>query len=367
MKLGRNEPCWCGSGKKYKKCHLGRENQESLNPGHIHRQLAGFYNKKFCSVPESMKSKCSGKIIKAHSVSKSSSLKAIAKNGHVLSTFGSVRESKGNVLFEPVKVGINKASTFTGFCADHDKKLFSPIEDCEFQPNETNCFLVAYRALARELFVKLHSEEMFELVKDLDRGKSILRQYAVQKIGNHFSSNNDLTKSDLNYIKTHFDKMLISSSYEALQHYVFVLDSPPQVMASACFGPIIDFQGDIIQEFSKKHEEVPDYMIVNVFSSGSKGYIVLSWLSEHKESCIKFINSLYRSPSIEDSLTKFIFTTIENVYFSEVWWEHLSDSNRDEILSSIRQGVSQPTYNDSLITQSSFNTFAVSDSRMINY
>jgi preprotein translocase subunit SecA len=20
-KLGRNEPCWCGSGKKFKKCH----------------------------------------------------------------------------------------------------------------------------------------------------------------------------------------------------------------------------------------------------------------------------------------------------------------------------------------------------------
>jgi hypothetical protein len=24
LKPGRNEPCWCGSGKKYKKCHLGR-------------------------------------------------------------------------------------------------------------------------------------------------------------------------------------------------------------------------------------------------------------------------------------------------------------------------------------------------------
>ncbi len=23
-KLGRNEPCWCGSGKKYKKCHLNK-------------------------------------------------------------------------------------------------------------------------------------------------------------------------------------------------------------------------------------------------------------------------------------------------------------------------------------------------------
>jgi preprotein translocase subunit SecA len=24
-KIGRNDPCPCGSGKKYKKCHLGRE------------------------------------------------------------------------------------------------------------------------------------------------------------------------------------------------------------------------------------------------------------------------------------------------------------------------------------------------------
>jgi len=24
-KLGRNAPCWCGSGKKYKKCHLPLE------------------------------------------------------------------------------------------------------------------------------------------------------------------------------------------------------------------------------------------------------------------------------------------------------------------------------------------------------
>lgn len=26
-KLGRNEPCWCGSGKKYKKCHEEFDNK----------------------------------------------------------------------------------------------------------------------------------------------------------------------------------------------------------------------------------------------------------------------------------------------------------------------------------------------------
>jgi hypothetical protein len=25
QKLGRNDPCWCGSGKKYKRCHLRRD------------------------------------------------------------------------------------------------------------------------------------------------------------------------------------------------------------------------------------------------------------------------------------------------------------------------------------------------------
>ena len=29
QKLGRNEPCWCGSGKKYKKCHLRSDEEQS--------------------------------------------------------------------------------------------------------------------------------------------------------------------------------------------------------------------------------------------------------------------------------------------------------------------------------------------------
>jgi hypothetical protein len=34
-KVGRNDPCWCGSGKKYKKCHLGKDaasEQQRLRP-----------------------------------------------------------------------------------------------------------------------------------------------------------------------------------------------------------------------------------------------------------------------------------------------------------------------------------------------
>lgn len=28
---GRNEPCWCGSGAKYKKCHLDEDEKKGRN------------------------------------------------------------------------------------------------------------------------------------------------------------------------------------------------------------------------------------------------------------------------------------------------------------------------------------------------
>ncbi len=34
--LGRNDDCWCGSGRKYKKCHLA-EDEKKLRPQQIVR------------------------------------------------------------------------------------------------------------------------------------------------------------------------------------------------------------------------------------------------------------------------------------------------------------------------------------------
>lgn len=130
MRLGRNQPCWCNSGIKYKKCHYNRESQKPVSEAEIYQASNKFYSSKSCSVPDAMKHECNKKIIKAHSVSKGSSLKAISVDGHVLTTLNLNAGSYKN--FKPVLIGINKASTFTGFCEKHDAKLFSPIENSEF-------------------------------------------------------------------------------------------------------------------------------------------------------------------------------------------------------------------------------------------
>jgi SEC-C motif len=40
--LGRNDLCWCGSGKKYKKCHLSSDAHKRLEEGLATRAAAEF-------------------------------------------------------------------------------------------------------------------------------------------------------------------------------------------------------------------------------------------------------------------------------------------------------------------------------------
>jgi hypothetical protein len=40
--LGRNDQCWCGSGKKYKKCHLASDAQNRVEQSFAARSAAQF-------------------------------------------------------------------------------------------------------------------------------------------------------------------------------------------------------------------------------------------------------------------------------------------------------------------------------------
>ena len=116
IKIGRNDPCWCNSGKKFKYCHYGREFEREITRGEIIDYLSNKQLKNTCFHHPVDGANCSGKIIHSHTVSKSGSLKKIAVNGHVLNfkpNINTLFETDGKL--EIVQVGVNKASTFPGF------------------------------------------------------------------------------------------------------------------------------------------------------------------------------------------------------------------------------------------------------------
>lgn len=347
---GRNHPCWCKSGKKYKHCHRDIESQPSVAAHTALQALGSFRKNKKCSVPQSLEHECSGGIINAHTVSKSSSLKAIARNGHVLEL--SV-ELKGNMApkIKLGKVGINNASTFSGFCAAHDKNLFSPIEDKPFNPESLHCFLITYRGISKELFSKDYGSKAFEFMKTLDRGKTLPYQVAIQGLSTLLGNNNDLTTSDLKYIKSKLEEMLSSNDYTSLNYAVFTLESPPPIMGSAMVGPTFDFNGNKAQDISSVPGEMPDYLGINAFASEGKGYIVLSWLAEHSKTCKKLVRQFLDKKLTADNLAAFMVLLIENFYISPDWWDSLDSNTQEMIKGMYSQGVETYTDGDSINIQ----------------
>ncbi len=76
---------------------------------------------------------CGKQAIRSHAVQRSLLIEAIAEDKHVYTqppSFMSIMRMRAPT--DPIEIeltGINNASTFKGFCSEHDKMLFAPAED----------------------------------------------------------------------------------------------------------------------------------------------------------------------------------------------------------------------------------------------
>jgi len=269
MKLGRNDPCWCGSGIKFKKCHLGRESEPQVQPWEASAMFRKAFSAKLCSAPVDMHADCSRKIIRAHTVPRSGSLAKIAENGHVYALVPSLENLiKHQGVLHPQLVGINSASTFTGFCSYHDNKLFAPIEQQQFTGTEEQCFLLAYRAQAREVFTKTAAAASAKDHLTLDRGRSVVAQMEIQAFASAYNEGLQAAMKDIAHHKPRFEAPLISGDYSTVRAYVVSFDDPPPVMCSGAFGPEQDFSGRNLQDLSDT-SIIPHLISVTSFFGGA--------------------------------------------------------------------------------------------------
>lgn len=335
-KLGRNQPCWCGSGKKYKKCHLNRENEKPPEMWEVNNQAKKAYAKKFCSCPEELKKECKGNIIHAHTVSKSSSLKKISRKSHVYGLLPDIfKFDKGGGRIEPELIGINKASTFTGFCSEHDKKLFSSFEDREFNLEKEQIFLLSYRSISAEHFKKSAQQENLDILKNGDRGRSKEEQKMLQEFVAAYEYTLGLGVRDSNHHKTEFDQRLVQKNYDDINACVIEFDKVLPIQCSSILFPEIDFSGKDIQSLAD-FDKTLDLVCFSILSEGDKSYAILSWLKESAESCEKLVDS-FTQLSKQDQVSaifKFALFSFENIYMEPNWWESLSETTKTYILDA---------------------------------
>eukprot|EP01041_Mallomonas_annulata_P026596 gene26596-47956_t len=243
-KIGRNNPCWCGSGKKYKKCHLTRATEEPHPIGRLIADLHSKISQKKCMHPDAGNEYCSSKIIDAHTIQKKGPLKAIADESSHVFCFG--RDANGDDVI--LRLGWQKASTFKGFCGEHDKKFFSPIEDSTYCGSKEQSYIAGYRAVALEYFKKISvAKGLPFLNQNLDRGMGAYEQFILQSelnvLKQGFFKGIDDLKTTLDIYVGGYE----TKNYDRFSSLSIYFGGELSVAVSGCFSPDFSMDGSRLQ------------------------------------------------------------------------------------------------------------------------
>jgi hypothetical protein len=269
-RLGRNDPCWCGSGKKFKKFHLKRETQSPDNPFEVMKKLMSFNRQKLCLHPESEAGKCSDKIANAHTISRAGSLKRIAdESNHVLGfdcRAPTLNRTSGRI--DVIRIGIKKdASTFNGFCTHHDNKTFAPLEDKPFEASDQQCFLLGYRAICRELYQKATALNAMEFLRVQDQGRTALEQIYWQNLLDRHELGQSAGHRDLVVRKQLFDAALLTESFADCDYFIVWTREVPNVLATFGVTVQFEFHGNRLQDLSDLEKQL-DAIYVSIIACG---------------------------------------------------------------------------------------------------
>ena len=333
-KLGRNDPCWCGSGKKFKRCHLNRESEKPVAYWDAAREFRKAFAAKTCLAPEGWRSDCSKTVARAHTVPRVGSLSHIAREGHVYSLVPNLENlKKHHGVCSPELRGINRASTFTGFCSKHDDAIFAEIEKQPFTATPEQCFLLGYRALAREIFNKKAAASLTDFLRTMDRGKPLETQLDIQTRNSFNETGIAAALHDNAHYKSIYDEILQTQDLSAVRYYVIEVAGAPDVMCSGAFFPEQDFNGLKLQDIGDTKATL-DLLSFTSFFGGNAGAIVFAWTADSDRTCERLIESLH---AIDDShvtaaLLRLFFEHCENVHMRPDWWDGLKDRSRQALV-----------------------------------
>jgi len=310
---------------------------------------AYIYKKKYCIYPD--KSKCSGNITRSHTIQRGGSLNKIALDGHVYQfkwDLSTLIKTNGRPIAH--KIGIKEATTFTGFCGFHDNEIFRPIETAPFTSTEEQCFLLAYRAVAKEVYMKKAQKESLPINREFEKGVNPEFQRFIHDLNTNWKIGVEKGLIDLESHWQEFNEKIISKNYSDIRYLTIYINDVPDIMFSGCFPPEYDFHGNHIQKWGDLSLDL-NLITFTSFATGEGGIIVFSWLKSSNPVCSNFIKSLLSlsEKEIPNAVVRLSIEYSENVVFDISWWDQLNSKVQEDIIARFVPPPVKIRRNDCLI------------------
>ena len=305
-----------------------------MNYYEISKRISNDFSCKQCLHPDASQLTCSKQIVRAHTVRKSADLKKLSEAGHVYHmSFDAKIMDKPPEEFKPTKIGINRASTFYGFCSTHDTEIFAPIETQAFKGTPEQCFLLGYRAFSKEVHSKEGAIRSVDTIREYAGKSQSMGRHEVEQAISAFELG---TKSSQYDLKVHYEiyqHALIEKEWDEFRAVIIYFDSLPDILCSGISKPEYDFLGNQLQDLGQINI-VHKMITLNILTLNDVSVAVFQWQKNSDSINLPFINSLLSLPTedIPHAVARAAFESTENLYFRPSWWEKLAENDKRNLL-----------------------------------
>jgi hypothetical protein len=304
---------------------------------------------KECVFPDH--SSCSKKVIKAHSIQKNKILNHIADNGKVVTA----NSQKILFTYEFEKIGINSASTFFGFCNYHDAKIFSEIENKEYEGRIEQNFLHAYRACALEYVRSKISLCIYEkLVERYDINP--YEKMAPKKLNGELRAKKDYY-SILEQFSNELTKPKDERNFNIISSKIFQLPYESLLAVNESFPLEYDFQENLINDLADTSKR-PAPIFITIFPFDGKTFILFSWLSEDLKTYQSIISKLetFTTSRKEIFFSNLIICHGNNFFISPTKYSQMPNKLR-RLLGSKYRNILMTEFKPNYISRGGINLF----------
>lgn len=183
-----------------------------------------------------------------------------------------------NLIFQGAQSkGRRVATTFTGFCAYHDKTIFQPIEDREFEGTAQQILLFTYRTFAWHYHKKQEEINRNEIAKRLAVA-NLLPGVNNNSNLNTYDKNLNLCAMENEEKHDKFNEYILNNEFNKISFSIWEIRYEVDVAVSAMLEIEHDINGKEINNLRSTKPLKSIYL--NVFASNNKSYCILSWLNE---------------------------------------------------------------------------------------
>ena len=289
------------------------------------------FSAKVCMAPQTDHA---GGTVAAHTMSLEAVLRRISVDGHVYAPSFKGGFSPDEHPIQVKRLGLRDVSVFNGFCAKHDAALFSCLENEAFVFSRQQLFMLAYRAAARECYLKRKQCEALPdpeqvraihgIAEELEYTEEILVHQAASLRG----------AEECETFKAKLDGYLVSKSWSRFVTHAILFPKPISVAACFVFQPFHDMNGHQLQDYENLEAEMSQ-LAISLLPLEHGGAAIFSWLDSANSAPRRFFESVLQTNDLTSSVIHAALDNSENFALSPGWYENLPQATRDYLFSRI--------------------------------